>query len=105
MKLIQRMSVISNIETSTVKSLPALSFLLLMTVFFSSCNYLNIVPDNVPTIDNAFVMRSEAEKFLFTCYSYLPSEDNLQADPAFLGGDECWYYAVSNNPWNIARGS
>lgn len=70
-----------------------------------SCSYLNIVPDDVATIDNAFVSRSEAEKFLFTCYSYLPNEDNLQQDPAFLGGDECWYYAVSNNPWNIARGS
>ncbi|GAA4307750.1 RagB/SusD family nutrient uptake outer membrane protein [Compostibacter hankyongensis] len=79
--------------------------LLLLFGLSCSCNYLDIVPDDVATIDNAFVMRSAAEKFLFTCYSYLPNEDNLQEDPAFFAGDECWYYAVSNNPWNIARGS
>lgn len=78
---------------------------ILLSFVLSSCHYLDIVPDNVATLDNAFVSRSAAEKFLFTCYSYLPNEDNLQQDPAFLGGDECWYYAVSNNPWNIARGS
>lgn len=74
-------------------------------ILLGSCHYLDIVPDDVPTIDNAFVMRSQAEKFLFTCYSYLPDGDNLQGDPAFFAGDECWYYAVSNNAWNIARGS
>lgn len=83
----------------------ATALLLLLPFVLPSCNYLDIVPDNVATIDNAFLMRSEAEKFLFTCYSFLPAEDNLQQDPAFFGGDECWYYAVSNNPWNIARGS
>ncbi|WP_225975249.1 hypothetical protein [Anseongella ginsenosidimutans] len=51
----------------------------------SSCSYLDIVPDNIATIDNAFVSRNMAEKFLFTCYSYLPGHDNLGTDPAFLG--------------------
>lgn len=71
----------------------------------SSCNYLDIVPDNIATIDNAFVSRNMAEKFLFTCYAYLPEHDNLGTDPAFLGGDECWYYSTSNVPFNIARGN
>ncbi|HEX5554306.1 MAG TPA: RagB/SusD family nutrient uptake outer membrane protein, partial [Chitinophagaceae bacterium] len=88
-----------------MKRMKKLFFFFSLVCLSCSCNYLDIVPDDVATIDNAFVSRSEAEKFLFTCYSYLPSEDNLQQDPAFLGGDECWYYAVSNNPWNIARGS
>ena len=82
-----------------------IGFMGMILCLFSACHYLDIVPDDVATIDNAFVSRSAAEKFLFTCYSYLPNEDNLQQDPAFLGGDECWYYQVSNNPWNIARGS
>ncbi len=31
-------------------------------LFFQSCSYLDVVPDNAPTIDNAFTMRSEAIK-------------------------------------------
>lgn len=77
---------------------------LLAATLCGACHYLDIVPDDVATIDNAFVMRSAAEKFLFTCYSYLPDEDNLQQDPAFLGGDECWTYASNMVPWRIARG-
>lgn len=64
--------------------------LLLITIvaLISSCNnYLDIVPDNIATIDNAFTMRSEAEKFLFTCYSYMPKHGQKE-DPAFMGGDE-----------------
>lgn len=70
-----------------------------------SCNYLDIVPDNIATIDNAFVSRNMAEKFLFTCYSYLPERDNLRTDPAFFGGDEYWHYDVNFDSWNIARGN
>lgn len=70
-----------------------------------ACNYLDIVPDNIATLDNAFVSRNMAEKFLFTCYSYLPTRDNLRSDPAFFGGDEYWHYDVNNESWNIARGN
>jgi hypothetical protein len=65
----------------------------------SACSdYLNIVPDDIATIDNAFAMRSEAEKYLYTCYSYMVQDgltfhdnDNFpQEDPTILGGDEIW---------------
>ncbi|ACU06291.1 RagB/SusD family nutrient uptake outer membrane protein [Pedobacter heparinus] len=57
----------------------------------SSCKkYLDIIPDNVATIDNAFAMRSEAEKYLYTCYSYMPKDGSLDQDPSILGGDEIW---------------
>jgi hypothetical protein len=59
----------------------------LLTV--GSCSkYLDFVPDNVATIDNAFAMRSSAEKYLFTCYSFLPLHGNIDANPAFTAGDE-----------------
>jgi len=47
-----------------------LSLLLLLTVI-QACkkSYLDIVPDNIATLDNAFANRNEAEKYLFTCYS------------------------------------
>lgn len=63
-------------------------FLLATSLALTSCNdYLDIVPDDIATIDNAFTMRSEAEKFLFTCYNYMPSH-GTKNDPAFLGSDE-----------------
>jgi hypothetical protein len=78
----------------------------------TSCKkYLDIIPDNVPTLDNAFTMRSEALKYLYTCYSYMPEDGNLGADPAILGGDETW--AIYNPPrpefnhyiFDLARGT
>ena len=56
---------------------------------FSACDYLNVVPDNIATLDNAFSNRSTAEKFLFTCYSYMPTHASLGSQ-AFMAGDEFW---------------
>ncbi|MDR2384923.1 MAG: RagB/SusD family nutrient uptake outer membrane protein [Tannerella sp.] len=55
-----------------------------------SCNYLDVVPDNVATIDYAFRNRTACEKYLFTCYSYLPAHGDINGDPAMTGGDEIW---------------
>ncbi|HEY8956670.1 RagB/SusD family nutrient uptake outer membrane protein, partial [Chitinophaga sp.] len=74
----------------------------------ASCKkFLDVVPDNVATIDNAFTMRAEAEKYLFTCYSYLPSSADLSSNPALVAGDEFWMvrpYSTSEIPWQIAQG-
>ncbi|NRF40537.1 RagB/SusD family nutrient uptake outer membrane protein [Pedobacter foliorum] len=79
---------------------------LIMVLVLNSCKkYLDVVPDNVATIDNAFTMRSQAEKFLFTCYSYIPREGNVYEDPAMLGGDELWQAVGLGGTYpNIARG-
>jgi hypothetical protein len=74
-------------------------------------SYLDIVPDNVATIDNVFANRNEAEKYLFTCYTYLPQEGHPDKNPAFSGGDEAWtYWPMTQDfffldPYNIARGN
>jgi hypothetical protein len=57
----------------------------------SCADYLDIVPDDVPTMDNAFTNRISAEKFLFTCYSYLPNPAHQWTYPAMVGGDEMWW--------------
>ena len=57
-----------------------------------SCTYLEVVPDNIATIDYAFQDRAAAEKFLFTCYSYMPSQGNCEYDPAMFGGGEFYTY-------------
>jgi hypothetical protein len=54
-----------------------------------SCSYLDIVPDGIPDIEqHAFAMRSQAEKFLFTCYSYIPVTGSIVVNPALLAGHE-----------------
>lgn len=65
--------------------------LAILAIVLVSCNYLDVVPDNLATIDNAFTMRSTAEKYLFTCYRYLPDHGDAANDPAISGGDELWY--------------
>jgi hypothetical protein len=73
-----------------------------------SCKgYLDIVPDNVATIDYSFRNRTVAEKYLFTCYSYRPTSGGVNVDPAMNGCDETWIFYGNNAPWNntqIQRG-
>lgn len=63
----------------------------------SSCSdYLDLVPDNVATLDDAFETRAAAEKYLFTCFHYLPNMLEPNVNPAIFGSDEVW--------WNIEDG-
>jgi len=73
----------------------------------ASCSYLDIVPDNVATIDFAFRNRTAAEKYLFTCYSYRPNVGGVNTDPAMAGCDETWRFYGQTDPWantKIQRG-
>lgn len=53
-----------------------------------SCDYLDVIPDNVATIDYAFKNSIAAEKYLYGCYSYRPAIGDIQNDPAMTGSDE-----------------
>jgi hypothetical protein len=83
----------------------------LLLLCFIGCkkDFLDVVPDNVATVDNSFANKTEAEKFLFTCYSYLPREGNPDMNPAISTGDEVWTYwpmtedYFSLDPYQIAR--
>ncbi len=57
---------------------------------FGSCSYLDIIPDNVATLDHAFADETTAERYLFTCYAGLPKEHNGNTDPAMAGSYEFW---------------
>src|SRR5690554_856117 len=65
-----------------------LVFLTLAFVCATCDDYLDIVPDNVPTIDHAFTDRVSAERFLATIYSYMPAIGSFTEDPGILAGDE-----------------
>lgn len=59
-----------------------------LSVWITGCSdYLDIVPDNVATIDDAFDDENSAESFLFTCYSHMPSLGEPRNNPGFYGGD------------------
>lgn len=86
-------------------------WVLLLSPFLSACKkYLDIVPDNVATIENAFTMRKEAEKYLFTCYNYIPLNGNATGNPALFAGDEVsliWPFvdgSIQPSAYRIARG-
>lgn len=65
--------------------------LLILLTAFSCNNYLDVVPDNVATIDDAFVDRASAEKFLATCYSYMPVFGDPWINSGIGSGDEVWF--------------
>lgn len=79
--------------------------MVVVLTMISSCKkFLDVVPDNVATIDNAFTMRSQAQKFLFTCYSFMPKNGQLSDDPAMVGGDELWSVPERGAYLNMAMG-
>ncbi len=68
----------------------------LLSLCATSCDFLNIVPDDVPTIDHAFQDMAQAEKYLYTCYSYLQPYMNPTKDPAIMGSGEFLSYTSGN---------
>ena len=62
----------------------------------------DIVPDNVAVIDNAFKLRIEAEKYLFTCYSFLPKNGDGWFNAGMMSGDEIWMPQTDQATWHPA---
>lgn len=87
-----------------MKTIYKLFFALTLAISFGSCNnYLDIVPDNVATVDFSFRNRIAAEKYLFTCYSYRPQVGSVDNDPAMNGCDETWRLYSINTPWRNSQ--
>ncbi|GGC25970.1 starch-binding protein [Parapedobacter defluvii] len=74
--------------TKIVKQLTMVLSLFSLT---NCSEYLNVVPDGVPTLDNAFSNRINSEKFLFSCYNMLPNQNDPFVYPANVGFDEIWW--------------
>ena len=76
----------------TTKRLRIFAALVVTVSIAASCTkkFLDVVPDNVATVDNAFTSKSEAEKYLVTCYSYLPIEEDPTYNPGLTASDETW---------------
>ncbi|MEO6230318.1 MAG: RagB/SusD family nutrient uptake outer membrane protein [Ferruginibacter sp.] len=77
--------------------------LLVLVLGMASCKkYLDVVPDNISTIENAFKLRVEAEKYLFTCYSYLPKNGDGWYNAGLTSADEIWYPQNDQATWQAA---
>lgn len=68
-----------------------LKYLLVTSLFgimLSGCNYLDIVPDEKETAEDAFEDLNAAKRYLYSCYSYLPKPSNATGALDLLTGDE-----------------
>jgi hypothetical protein len=61
---------------------------LLAGIGMYACDYLDIVPDQTPTLDHAFADRYAAERVLASCYWAMPQLGNRSSNPAFVGAME-----------------
>lgn len=75
-----------------------------------SCNYLDIVPDDLATIEMVFQTRNTAQRMLFTCYDYIPSSASPWSNPGIGASDEVWnvlevdHYYSNTTAFRIAKG-
>lgn len=95
------------------KNIYSALFAVSIFVCTSCSDYLDIVPDNIPSIQQVFDTRENAFKMLYTCYDYLPRTANVFQNPALLCGDENWnptfvdpnfYYYRNKSTEYIAKG-
>ncbi|MEJ2881589.1 RagB/SusD family nutrient uptake outer membrane protein [Pedobacter sp. GR22-6] len=85
------------------KKIIATAFVFTVLCIVTSCKkFLDIVPDNVAVIDNAFKLRIEAEKYLFTCYSFLPKNGDGWFNAGMMSGDEIWMPQTDQATWHPA---
>lgn len=81
---------------------------------YGCSDYLDIVPEGIASMDNAFSNRTNAQKYLATCYSYIPNFEAPNSCVSFLGGDEFWLLPkgssvetnrINETCWEIGRGN
>ena len=62
-----------------MKVLKKTALLLIALITYTSCNYLDIVPDEMDREENAFEDPNAALRYIYSCYSYLPQENQSGA--------------------------
>lgn len=75
-----------------------------VTLGVGSCDFLDVVPDNVATEEHAFADRYTAERFLATCYSWVPVSANSGRNPAILGAMEMIFNTEKTHDYGMQIG-
>lgn len=84
--------------------------LMLIGVLSGCSDFLDVAPDNIATIDMAFNNKTNAEKYLATCYSRIPLYGAQRDNPGLTAGNDVWFYTMEDqyfdNKWSfgIANG-
>lgn len=74
--------------------------MVVVTMLLASCDdFMDIVPDNVATLDQAFSMRNTTERYLFTLYSMMPRH-GANDQNGFMLSDELWGYTPTIPTWH-----
>lgn len=71
-----------------LRHLNIVCILLIGSTILSCKKYLDIIPDDVATIEYAFRNRNEAINYLATCYNYQQVRSSLQNNPGFSTSGE-----------------
>lgn len=71
-----------------MKKITLYLLLFLTAAGFSACNYLDIVPDERDKEEDAYKDVQAAERFLYSCYSFMPNPNNATGSLDFMTGDE-----------------
>ncbi len=71
-------------------------FIIVAIMSFGCGDYLDVVPDNVATIEHAFKDRTSTLRYLATCYHKVASEQNISKNVNQIGSDE---FYVDQNPF------
>lgn len=69
----------------------------LFGAMFSACNYLDIVPDDTPVLDDAFKNETGAEGFVYSCYSKIPNYMHFRINPSWATTPEM----VGSAHWTV----
>lgn len=94
-----------------LKKVLGVSIVVLCLFGLESCenSFLDVVPDNITTLESAFKLRNEAKKYLYTCYAYIPKNGDGVYNIGMLAGDETWIppnrAAITSYAFNIATGT
>jgi len=64
---------------------------LLGSLQYSCSDFLDVVPDNIATLDIAFSSRHNARKYLYSLYASVPNPVSFSSNVALNGADEVWF--------------
>ena len=93
------MQQIMNFKSRKMKIRPIKNILIIFLILLgtNSCSdYLDVVPDNIAVIEDAFETRENAERFLASLYNHLPDyTDRNDGNPALVAGDEIFINEIA----------
>lgn len=73
----------------------------LFTMLTSCSEYLDVVPDNVMTLEDLFKQKEEAWDALAKVYSYMPTDDQTHSTTWTLGDEWLGRLDLNNNTWDL----